>query len=128
MRNITSNKILNSKEIEFFLQRIGPSYYLAETALFYEGQIPQAAFLLLTGEFNLMRNGKAVKSFQVGSLVGVKELIHFIPSRFNLTSSKKSKVVIIPKSFLNEHLKDGVGTCHDTLKEFIYPYFSKVGA
>lgn len=131
MRNITSSKLLNSKQIDFFLQRIDPSYYQPETPLFYEGQIPQAAFILLGGEFSLKKNSKPVRSYEIGSLVGIKELIHFIPSKFRLTSSKRSKVIIISKSFLNEYLKDGVGVCHEILKEFIYPMFEvpkKVGA
>lgn len=77
-------------------------FYSIETALFYEGQIPLTAILLLDGQINLTK-GKNVKlTLRSGMLLGVKELMNNAPSMTGAIALPNTLVCFLDKSTIME--------------------------
>lgn len=73
--------------------------------LFYEGQTPVVAFLVLEGTVNLTKNRKIKSSLRSGALIGLRELMSNSPSGVSAEALPHTSVCFIDKSTIIEIIK-----------------------
>lgn len=78
--------------------------YTVSTDLFYEGQTPVVAFLLLEGHVQLVKNKKIRKVLNSGDLIGLKELIQHSPFPLSAQVLPNTDMVFLDKSTILEIL------------------------
>lgn len=78
--------------------------YTVSTDLFYEGQTPVVAFLLLNGHVQLVKNKKVRKVLNTGDLIGLRELIHHTPFPLSVQVLPNTDMVFLDKSTILEIL------------------------
>ncbi|MCO4793388.1 MAG: cyclic nucleotide-binding domain-containing protein [Bacteriovoracaceae bacterium] len=78
--------------------------YTVQSDLFYEGQTPVVAFLLLDGHVQLVKNKKIKKVLSFGDLIGLKELIHHLPYPLSAQVLPNTEMVFLDKSTILEIL------------------------
>lgn len=88
---ITEIKILSPKK-----------KFSISTPLFYEGQIPIVAFLLLEGSIHLLKNKKTKKILRPGSLIGLNELMTNSPAKISAFVQADSVICFLDKSTILE--------------------------
>lgn len=76
--------------------------FSAESILFYEGQIPIVAYLLLDGSIHLTKNKKIKKTLKPGSLIGLNELMTNTPARLGAVTQSECTLCFLDKSALLE--------------------------
>lgn len=95
---------LDSELIEK-IKSVAPIHrYTVSTDLFYEGQTPVVAFLLLNGHVQLVKNKKVRKVLNTGDLIGLRELIHHIPFPLSAQVLPNTDMVFLDKSTILEIL------------------------
>lgn len=62
--------------ISSILELTRPLRYTSSSNLFYAGQTPIVAYLLLDGMVHLTKNGEVLKTFSRGNVIGLKELMN----------------------------------------------------
>ena len=72
------------------------------SSLFYEGQIPSAACLLLEGRIQFLKNKKIKHILKPGSLIGLYELMSNFPVEFEAVVTAESTVCFLDKSTILE--------------------------
>lgn len=93
MVNFVDNNIL--KELKALGER---TTYTSSSNLFYEGQTPIVAYLLLKGNIHLLQKNKIKETLGPGSLIGVKELMENNPTLFSAMIMPKTEVCFLSKS------------------------------
>lgn len=78
--------------------------YTVSTDLFYEGQTPVVAFLLLDGHVQLVKNKKIRKVLNKGDLIGLKELVHHSPFPLSAQVLPNTDMIFLDKSTIFEIL------------------------
>jgi len=97
------------------IQTIAPvKMFQANSPLFYEGQTPIVAYLIVDGVVNLTKNKKIKTTLRSGSLLGVKELMSNSPSSMSAEALAHTKVCFLDKSTI----KEIIHTHTDELGEF----------
>lgn len=76
--------------------------YNVQADLYYDGQTPVVAYLLLDGNIKILKNKKMKTNLDPGHLIGVKELFHHTPCHHDAKISANSSVCFIDRSTLNE--------------------------
>jgi CRP-like cAMP-binding protein len=76
--------------------------FIVDSNLFYEGQVPIVAYLVVKGCIELFRNKKVKFSLNEGSIVGVKELLSHTPSKLSARVQADSVLCFLDKSTLKE--------------------------
>lgn len=94
--NLISHIYKNSDKIKFS----------TEAHLFYEGQIPIVAYLIIEGNIQLQKKKKIKHTLSTGCVVGIEELIKNLPSKLSAKVLADSVICFIDKSTLKEILKD----------------------
>lgn len=84
--------------------------YPFQADLYYEGQVPIVAYLLVKGEMLLTKKQNIVTSIPRGSFVGLKELIKGIPSEYGLRVLPGSLVSFLYKTTAFEILQSEPST------------------
>ena len=87
------------EQIKLFSQE---KKFQVETQLFYEGQIPIVAYLVVKGCIDLLKNKKIKITLCEGSIVGVNELLNHTPSKLSARVQADSILYFLDKSTLNE--------------------------
>jgi CRP-like cAMP-binding protein len=70
--------------------------------LFYEGQIPIVAYLILEGCVQLMKNKKIKKILKPGSLIGLAEMMTNAPSKLTAQVQAETTLCFLDKSTIKE--------------------------
>lgn len=76
--------------------------FFVDSHLFYEGQVPIVAYLVVKGCIELFKNKKVKFSLNEGCIVGVKELLNHTPSKLSARVQADSVLCFLDKSTLKE--------------------------
>jgi CRP-like cAMP-binding protein len=76
--------------------------FTLSTHLFYEGQIPIVAYLVISGGIILSRNKKIKNVIKPGSIIGINELYNKSPSQMDAEVSPESTLCFLDKSTMLE--------------------------
>jgi CRP-like cAMP-binding protein len=90
--------------------------FILNSHLFYEGQIPIVAYLLVEGCIKLMKNKKIKKILKPGSLVGLKELMNNSPSKLSAQVQADSTLCFLDKSTIQEMIQHEGNAISDLLR------------
>lgn len=74
--------------------------------LFYEGQTPVVAILVLEGVVNLMKNKKVKSMARSGTLIGLTELLNNSISKVSAEAQPQTSVCFLDKSTIFEIIKN----------------------
>jgi CRP-like cAMP-binding protein len=101
---ITKQNVIEvSKEIKDRILKISESHiYSVDSDLYYEGQIPIVAYLLVKGEVSLNKKRRKDVPIRPGSLFGLKELMLNDKSTYGAQIKAKSEVCFLDKSLIKE--------------------------
>jgi CRP-like cAMP-binding protein len=103
--NIINSIKLESRVISEITKISQKKKFLVNSTLYYENQIPIAAYLLVEGCIHLLKNKKIKKILKPGSLIGLNELIENSPSKISAQVQADSTLYFLDKSTLIETLK-----------------------
>ncbi len=97
---IIKNMVTSIEEqiIDKLLRRGERITYSATSNLFYEGQIPVVAYLILSGNVHLTKNKKIKSTIGPGSLIGVKELMKNDAVEFSAVIMPETEVCFLSRS------------------------------
>lgn len=104
MRNMSKiNPIKLENHIISEIKRLSPQKKFTSTApLFYEGQVPIVAYLILEGCVQLMKNKKIKKILKPGSLIGLSEMMTNAPSKLTAQVQADTTLCFLDKSTIKE--------------------------
>ncbi len=85
-------------QIDAIQNIVRPLKYSSSSNLFYAGQIPIVAYLLLDGLVHFTKNGKVVNTFSRGNVIGLKELMNNQPVDVDAQIQPGTKVCFIDRS------------------------------
>jgi CRP-like cAMP-binding protein len=94
--NLSDEAIKSLKKIASF------KTYSATAPLYYKGQTPIVAYLIIKGSILLIKNNKTYHKLTKGCLVGYQELFLDIPSMFTAEVLSNTEICHIDKSTLLE--------------------------
>ena len=113
-----SNSIkLENSDITEIKKLSVPTKFSINAPLFYEGQIPIVAYLLLEGCIQLIKNKKIKQNLRPGSLIGLNELMTNSPAKLSAQIKAESTVCFLDKSTILEVLSDENSTLADLFKK-----------
>ena len=116
MNKINSIKLENKDIVE--IKKLSPQKkYSTCSPLFYEGQIPIVAYLLIDGCIQLLKNKKIKKILKPGSLIGLNELMTNTPSKLAAMVQPESTLCFLDKSTILEILHDNKSALSFLLSE-----------
>lgn len=104
MRKLNSI-VLESSSIREILKFSAQKTYTADSHLYYEGQVPIIAVLLIDGCIQLFKKKKTKKIILSGSLIGFAELMTNTPSATAAMITANSTVCFLDKSAIKEILQ-----------------------
>ncbi len=105
-KNIYPIELLDCESVNE-LKKMAPVHtYSAQSELFYEGQTPVVAFLLLEGHIQLIKKKKIRKVLSPGDLIGLRELINHSPFPLSAQILPNTQVCFLDKSTIQDILKD----------------------
>lgn len=76
--------------------------FTSTAPLFYEGQVPIVAYLILEGCVQLMKNKKIKKILKPGSLIGLPEMMGNAPSKLTAQVQADTTLCFLDKSTIKE--------------------------
>ncbi|MCK6596252.1 MAG: cyclic nucleotide-binding domain-containing protein [Bacteriovoracaceae bacterium] len=76
--------------------------FQSASTLFYEGQTPIVAYLVIDGVVNLVKNRRIKTTLKSGSLIGLKELMLNKPVPLEAKVEANSSLVFLDKSTIQE--------------------------
>lgn len=101
------NSIQLEKKVILEIKNISPKKtFPTSSALFYEGQTPIVAFLLIDGSVQLQKKKKTKKTLTPGSLFGLNELMTNSPSKLSAVVEADSTVCFLDKSTIREVIQE----------------------
>lgn len=116
MSKINSIKLENESITE--IKKISPvKKFSISSPLFYEGQIPIVAYLLVDGCIHLLKNKKIKKILKPGSLIGLNELMTNSPSKLSAQVVAESTLCFLDKSTIQEIIHEDNSSLSELLKE-----------
>lgn len=80
--------------------------FSTQSPLFYEGQIPVVAYLVIDGCVQLLKNKKVKKILKPGSLIGLNELMTHSPAKLSAHAMPDSTLCFLDKSTIKEITSD----------------------
>ena len=101
---ITKQNVIEiSKALLQRIQQISEHHlYNVDSDLYYEGQTPIVAYLLLKGEVNLVKKRRKSILISPGSLFGLRELLLHEQSIYGAQIKENSEVCFLDRSLLKE--------------------------
>jgi CRP-like cAMP-binding protein len=93
---------LDKEHIEKIKEITQKQVFTNQSPLFYEGQTPVVALLILDGAVNLMKNRKVKSTLRSGALIGLKELMSNMPSSVSAEAQPNTAVCFLDKSTILE--------------------------
>lgn len=111
--------LLRPAVIESITCHVKPYRYSSQAHLFYEGQIPIVAYLVLEGEIHLTKNRKLKHIVRPGEILGLSELTEYIPLDFTAQIMPKTQVVFIDRSTIKEILNQNLANLKTVFEELL---------
>jgi CRP-like cAMP-binding protein len=108
---------LENKSIDEIKKISQEKRFSITSPLYYEGQIPIVAYLLLEGCIQLLKNKKIKKILKPGSLIGLSELMNNTPAKLSAQIQAESTVCYLDRSTIQEIIKDEESDLASLLKE-----------
>lgn len=93
--------------------------YTVDSHLYYEGQTPIVAYLLIAGEASLVKKRRKTIPIRRGSIFGLKELIQNEKSIYGAVIKSHSEVCFLDRSLINEI--ENLDKDHE-LKEILFKF------
>lgn len=93
---------LDKEHIERIKTFTQSKMFASTSPLFYEGQTPVVAFLVIDGSVNLLKNRKVKSTLRTGALIGLKELMNKMPSSVSAEASAHTSVCYLDRSTILE--------------------------
>lgn len=93
---------LDAKQINYIKSVSQEKTYPTDTPLFYEGQTPVTAILILEGQVIISKGKKVKTTLRSGMLLGVKELMNNAPSTTGAIALANTLVCFLDKSTIME--------------------------
>lgn len=93
---------LNPEEIALIKELSPLRKFDLKSPLFYEGQVPIVAYLLIDGSIVLLKKKKIKNILKAGSLIGLNELLSNSPSKLTAQVSADSVLCFLDKSTMLE--------------------------
>lgn len=113
-----SNAIILEKADITEVKKISPpKKFFINSPLFYEGQVPVVAYLLLNGCIQLLKNNKVKKVLKPGSLIGLNELMTNSPSKLGAEVKAESTLCFLDKSTILEVIEEENSALADLFKK-----------
>lgn len=84
--------------------------FKSASTLFYEGQTPIVAYLIIDGVVNLIKNRKIKTSLRTGALIGLKELMANRPVPLEAKVEPNSSIVFLDRSTVQEIINASYGS------------------
>lgn len=109
--------ILENVDITEIKKISPPKKFFINSPLFYEGQVPVVAYLLLNGCIQLLKNKKVKKTLKPGSLIGLNELMTNSPSKVGAEVKAESTLCFLDKSTILEVIKEENSTLANLFKK-----------
>lgn len=106
MKTKKIGKALSLETIEFVKQYSDPRVYQTEAEIIYEGQIPNAGYVVVDGEIFLYKKRKIIHSIKEGTVFGVTELMNNNPFDYTAKIKPYSTVCILDKSTVKDILEN----------------------
>ncbi len=78
--------------------------------LFYEGQVPIVAYLIVEGAIELFKNRRIKTVLKAGALIGLKELMQNSPVPLEAKVGPNTQLIYIDKSTVHEIVSAGYGS------------------
>ncbi len=97
---------LDKEHIEKIRQITQSKIFSGGSPLFYEGQTPVVAFLILDGSVTLTKNRRIKSTLRSGSLIGVKELMNNSPSSVTAEALPNTLLCFLDRSTIQEIIRD----------------------
>lgn len=72
------------------------------STLFYEGQTPIVAYVVVEGSVNLIKNRKVKTSLKSGALIGLKELMQNHPVALEAKTEPNATLLFLDRSTIQE--------------------------
>lgn len=94
---------LNPEDIALIKELSPMRKFDLTSPLFYEGQVPIVAYLLVDGSIVLFKKKKIKNILKAGSLVGLNELLSNSPSKLSAQVSADSILCFLDKSTMLEY-------------------------
>lgn len=76
--------------------------FSATSPLFYEGQVPIVAYLIISGSVVLSKNKKVRSIIKEGNIIGLNELMTHSPSKLSAEVSPESTLCFLDRSTMLE--------------------------
>jgi len=105
MANLKTIK-LESELLSHVIEISHTKKYSTESPLFYEGQIPVVAYLIVDGAIQLLKKKKIKYTIKAGNIIGIDELLKNIPSKLSAKALAETTLCFLDKSTLKEILND----------------------
>lgn len=119
MKDVNSGFTLGQKDIEKILSLSVPYTYNHHSQLFYEGQTPIVAYLVLEGEIHLTKNKRMRTKVIPGQILGLTELVEHKPLPFAAEALPKTKVVFLDISTVKEILSGQLPALKDVFENIL---------
>lgn len=84
--------------------------FRSASTLFYEGQTPIVAYLVVEGAVNLLKNRKIKTSLRSGALIGLKELMLNKPVPLEAKAEPNTSLLFLDRSTIQEIINATHGT------------------
>lgn len=102
-KTIKLDSSLINKIVEFSPAR----KFTSASPLFYEGQVPIVAYLVLSGSVVISKNKKIKTIVKEGNIIGLNELLKHSPSKYSAQASPESSLCFLDKSTMLEIINHG---------------------
>lgn len=89
---------LEIKKLSTEVESVGERVFSRGAVLFYEGHIPHACYLLLSGEVQLLKKNKLEMKVKPGHIVGFSDFDQQNCSKYSAVITAGSRVFIIDRS------------------------------
>ncbi|MBP9682087.1 MAG: cyclic nucleotide-binding domain-containing protein [Bacteriovorax sp.] len=109
--NLENQSVMEIKKIS------SEKKYNTQCPLFYEGQVPIVAYLLIEGCIQLIKNKKIKKILKPGALIGLSELMTNSPAKLSALVQPESTLCFLDKSTIKEIIHDDNTSLAQLLKE-----------
>jgi CRP-like cAMP-binding protein len=107
---------LDKEQIEKIKKISQSKLFVTSSPLFYEGQTPVVAFLIIEGSVNLTKNKKVKSTLRSGSLIGLKELMSNSPSSVSAEAAPHTSLCYLDKSTIFEIINNNENVLADLFK------------
>lgn len=114
-----SINLLRPAAIESIIRHVRPYRYNSQAHLFYDGQIPIVAYLVLEGEIHLTKNRKLKHIVGPGEILGLNEIADHKPLNFTAQIMPKTQVVFIDRSTIKEILNQNLANLKTVFEELL---------